>query len=282
MIRLRGVSKTYARKIEALRNVDLAIADGEHTVILGANGAGKSTLLRVILGAIPLRRGAVEWAAGARPRIGYAAEHARLLPRVTAGELLGVLPHRERVGEAVAALHLGDVLHRRTEHLSKGEAQRVALAFAFSTNAPLVVLDEPFEGMDPMIRPLGRAFIAASLAAHPRSTLIATTHRLEEVREPFRRVILMDGGRVAKDLSTVEFAELARGSVLVRPIGASADEVRAEVAHLGLPVDDLRIVVGTCAEQPAILAGPFRTRHNALHPLDAELLLQLWLQRSLT
>lgn len=281
MIELRGVSKTYRRGVEALHNIDLSFRDGEHTVILGANGAGKSTLLRLILGAMPGTRGTLRWTAGIRPRIGYAAEHARLLSRVTVAELLGVLD-TVRVAAAVDALQLQDVLDRRTEHLSKGEAQRVALAFAFSADTRLVVLDEPFEGMDPMIRPLGRAFISASLRLRPDTTLITTTHRLEEVREPFRQVVIMERGSIVKDLNISEFLDLARGRVLVRPIGASVSDIRAEIAQLRLPADDIHIVRGTHAEQSVILAGPFRTTNEALQPLDAELLLQLWLQRSLT
>jgi ABC-type multidrug transport system ATPase subunit len=281
MIELRGVSKTYRRGVEALCNIDLSFREGEHTVILGVNGAGKSTLLRLILGAIPPAQGTLRWTAGVRPRIGYAAEHARLLPRVTVAEFLGAAD-AQRAAPAVDSLLLSEVLHRRTEHLSKGEAQRVALAFAFSVRAPLIVLDEPFEGMDPMIRPLGRAFIAASLSGRPDTTLITTTHRLEEVREPFRRVIIIDRGRVVKDLHISEFLVLARGGVLVRPLGTSAEGVRAEIARLGFLPADIRIVRGTYREQAAILAGPFRTPNDALQPLDAELLLQLWLQRSVT
>jgi ABC-type multidrug transport system ATPase subunit len=288
LLSFRAAEKLYGRfpGTPALRGVDLDIQPNERVVILGPNGAGKSTLLRLLLGIMRPTRGTVEWRNRSRPPIGFAPEHPRLLRRATVSEYLHLaLADRAtapaQLSGCIEHLQIGHVLERRNESLSKGEAQRISLAFTFLVDAPVIVLDEPFEGLDPMIRPLARAFIFSSLLPARQRTLIATTHRLEEVREPFERVVVMNGGRVVKDLSLGMLTAIAGGSVLVLPRSASAVDVQNALTAHGLQwTSDVRAVRGSYGEAPAILVGPWTApaRPDDLRPLDLETLLQLWLQ----
>src|SRR5258706_420675 len=134
-----------------------------------------------------------------------------------------------------------------------------------------------------MIRPLARAFILGDLATRENRTLIATTHRLEEVREPFERVLVINKGAVVKDLSLTEFRELARGTFLMLPGNSDVEAVRSALSVRGLTLGEMRAVRGTYLESLAVLIGPFPRGiriDEDFHPLDFETLLQLCLQPS--
>jgi len=284
MIRFESVDMVYGflGGVRALRDVSLRLRRGEHVVILGPNGAGKSTLLRLLLGIARPTRGSVRWEAGIRPAIGFAPERPRLLPRTTVRDMLQLVANgtdaQNEMRRCLEALHLDTLLQRRTEGLSKGEAQRVSLAFAFLTSAPLVVLDEPFEGLDPLIRPVARGFILSSMSTG--RTLITTTHRLEEVREPFLRALIINEGRVVQDISVEDLQEQARGRVLVRPTASTRADIATVLREQGM-APARYVVRGTYDDQPATLAGPFAADAPPspdLKPLNLETLLQLWLQ----
>jgi ABC-type multidrug transport system ATPase subunit len=161
MVRLEGVSKRYrvhGRWI--LRDVDVELAGGETVAVQGANGAGKSTLLRLLAGATRPSRGHRRAASGP---VGYAPDglappppltvraylrhHARL--RAAAGVRRATRPHDER-GAAELAARLGceALLGDRLRELSRGSLQKVVVAQAFLASPALIVLDEPFSGLD--------------------------------------------------------------------------------------------------------------------------------------
>lgn len=290
LVSVRNVRKTYGMlaPVPALQDVSLDLKPSEHIAILGPNGAGKSTLLKLLLGVARPTAGTIRWSSNAQPSIGFAPERPRLLPRTTVREYLELAAGRnaasaKAIEECEFGLQLSTVMHRRVEGLSKGEAQRVSLAFAFLCDAPVVVLDEPFEGLDPMIRPLARAFILGALARKEHCTFIATTHRLEEVREPFERVLVINGGVVVQDLSLATFRELASGSVLILPGDSDAADIRQALAARGLTLSGMRAVRGTYRDAIVVLIGPFpraAATDEDFHPLDFEVLLQLWLQPS--
>jgi ABC-2 type transport system ATP-binding protein len=287
MVRFERVGKSYGlrRAHPALRDVTLTLRQGEHVVILGPNGAGKSTFLRLLLGIARQTSGQILWPDGVRPPVGFAPERPRLLSRTTVQDMLRIATagtnSNSKLSGCLTSLQLESLLKRRTEGLSKGEAQRVSLAFAFLTDAPLIVLDEPFEGLDPLIRPIARAYIMTS--ANDGRTLITTTHRLEEVGEPFGRVLVLNKGRIIHDMPVTDLQHAAGGSVLVLPLSATRADVISRLRERGMETMPPYVVRGFYNDQPALLAGPLDaqvTHDHEMHPLNLETLLQLWLQSS--
>ena len=287
IVTLERVEKRYGtrRPVHAIRGIDLTLSKGEPLVLVGPNGAGKSTLMRLLLGLSGPTSGEIRWVGGSRPRIGYAPERPSLPSHVTVRELLaqahlGPPDNREdAVGAAVEALELGELLDRSTEALSKGQQQRVSLAFALSAEAPVVVMDEPFEGLDPLVRPLVRRFIATT--ARQTELLIVSTHRLEEVGAPFGRVIVLNRGEIVRDLSVSALREANKGRIVVSDGESDPSEVRAAFASS----EKIVSVRGTFGDGPATIVGPIYGEDCPvlpvgwkMHPLTTDLLLQLWLK----
>src|SRR5271170_1000657 len=165
-LRCEGLAKSY-RGRSVLRDVDLEVPAGTLTAILGASGSGKTTLLRVIMGFVEadagrvvvggetvVEAGRVHVAADKRA-IGYVAQEGALFPHLSAGENVGfglARSERRRGARIVEALELvgldGSYAERPSHELSGGEQRRVALARALAPRPRIVLLDEPFSGLD--------------------------------------------------------------------------------------------------------------------------------------
>ena len=201
-----GVSRRFGDTL-ALDGVALGIARGETVALLGPNGAGKTTAIGIMLGLL-------EPSAGRARTLGLAPRDAVRSGRVGAMLQSGGLPPGARVGELVdlarglypnpsprAAIleraGLGELVNRRAETLSGGEAQRVRFAFAIAGDPDLVFLDEPTVAMDVESR---RAFWEdmRRFALEGRTVLFAT-HYLEEADHVADRILVLDHGRVVGD-----------------------------------------------------------------------------------
>lgn len=154
---------------EVIFGLDLALAQGEVLALLGRNGAGKSTTLKSIIGLLPPRGGRVVWRGQdvtgwpahriARAGLGYVPEDRRIFPDLTVAENLEVGRRPPRDGrppwsfERIAALfpNLGPMRHRRGEAMSGGEQQMLTIARTLMGNPDAVLLDEPSEGLAPVI-----------------------------------------------------------------------------------------------------------------------------------
>jgi len=280
-VRFHGVEKRYeSRARPALSNVDLDLGH-EHTIVLGPNGAGKSTLFRILLGLETPTSGRVEWIDGLRPPIGYAPE----LPALPAASLLRELmrvvdPAGQTSANCVRLFQLDAILGRRVERLSKGERQRSSLAVAFATGAPLLVLDEPYEGLDPLVRPLVRTGIARALDGPNESVVLASTHRIEEVDAPFERVLVLGEGRVIRDLTLGRLRELETAALIAFDPATDLDRVRAAIAAFAPADGSPRVVLGFRENAPTLLAGPFLFESvppSVARRAGLEGLLQVWL-----
>ena len=161
-LEIRGVSKRYD-DVAALRACTFSVARGRLTGFVGPNGAGKTTAMRVILGLVAADEGELRWDGrpvdpAARGRFGYMPEERGLYPRMRVrdqlvffGRLSG-LSAAAAAGAAdrwLAALGLTDRAGSPVDELSHGNQQRVQLAAALVHDPELVVLDEPFSGLDP-------------------------------------------------------------------------------------------------------------------------------------
>jgi ABC-2 type transport system ATP-binding protein len=153
VLRLRGVEKRYGAT-HVLRGVDLDVDDGEIIGVLGANGSGKSTLLRIIAGVSTWDSGEVD----GRPRVGFLPDRFPADQRMAAIDYLRHMARIRGLPRAIAkrdATELLDRLGLEPHHdapmrlLSKGNAQKVGLAQALISQPDLLVLDEPWSGLDP-------------------------------------------------------------------------------------------------------------------------------------
>jgi ABC-2 type transport system ATP-binding protein len=211
MIHLEGVGKTYGtrtRPVHALRDASLAMGPGVWAVV-GPNGAGKSTLLGLILGFLRPTAGAVTLD-GMSPRrylrrhgAAYLPERFRLPPEWPVRAALRTLARLEgttgpdahaRADAALERLGLDEHADKTMGALSRGLNQRVGLAQSLLADRPIVVLDEPTEGLDPLWRVRFRDLVA-ELRAAGRTVLLAS-HELGEVERVADRAVLLEEGRI--------------------------------------------------------------------------------------
>ena len=182
MLALDQIEKAYGRRV-ALAGVTLEVAAGEAVLLVGRNGAGKSTLLRIATGFLDPDAGRVTIdglalatdRARAQAQFGYMPEHAPAPPELTVREHLMLRARQKRtrdITQAMAAAGVTAEAGRRIGTLSKGFRQRVGLADALLGEPPLLVLDEPTSGMDPIQTRELRDHLAG--AAKQRAVLVSS------------------------------------------------------------------------------------------------------------
>jgi ABC-2 type transport system ATP-binding protein len=209
MLALRGIVRAFGGR-RAVDGVSFEVAAGEAVLLVGRNGAGKTTLLRIATGYLDPDAGEVTVAgvamardrARAQARLGYLPEHAPAPSELTVREHLALRARQKRVAaagldRAIELAGLGKTLRQRIATLSKGFRQRVGLADALLGDPPLVILDEPTSGMDPIqVRQL-REHLA--VAARDRAVLVSS-HAVADLEPLATRVAgLRAGALVAID-----------------------------------------------------------------------------------
>jgi len=210
---LANIAKAFGKR-RALADVSLEVAAGEAVLLVGRNGAGKTTLLRIATGFLDPDAGTVTidglamatQRARAQAKLGYLPEHAPAPPELTVREHLVLRARLKRttghaVEAAMAAAAVTTEADRRIGTLSKGFRQRVGLADALLGEPPLLVLDEPTSGMDPIQTRELRDHLV--LAAKQRAVLISS-HAVADLEALASRVaVLKDGVLVAVDTPEV-------------------------------------------------------------------------------
>jgi ABC-2 type transport system ATP-binding protein len=204
-LRLRGV-RCHAGRRELLAGVDLEVPRGAICGVLGANGAGKSTLLRVALGLMPFSAGTVQvqgWSvpmhhAEALGSIGWVPDRLLAPPHLTLDGLACAERrfHPRWRSDVVTELSARFALPRDVplHRLSKGQATAAQLVLALARCPSLLLLDEPTDGVDPVLR---RELIAALLeyAVATDATIVLTAHRPDEVERLCDTIVVLDAGR---------------------------------------------------------------------------------------
>ncbi|GAA3102844.1 ABC-type multidrug transport system ATPase subunit [Kribbella aluminosa] len=199
VVRLREVSKRYGRR-EILTDVDLHLNAGELVALIGANGSGKSTVLRLLVGLSHPSAGSVERAAGV---VGYVpdvfASHDRLsaatyLTHIGRIRGLGTQTAHDRSRELLERLALSGGTDTPMRKLSKGNAQKVALAQALLEPPQLLVLDEPWSGLDATAHITLRELLTET--AEQGAAVAFTEHSAETVRSTATRVCEIKHGRL--------------------------------------------------------------------------------------
>ncbi|WP_030508192.1 ABC transporter ATP-binding protein [Microbispora rosea] len=225
-IEVIGLRKRYGRTV-ALDGMSFTVLPGRVTGFVGPNGAGKSTTMRVILGLDAADEGSA--LVGGRPyrslraplcQVGALLDAAALQPSRTARNHLLWLAHSQglgarRVDEVIEQVGLGAVARRRAGGFSLGMRQRLGIAAALLGDPPVLILDEPVNGLDPegvvWIRGLLR-----SLAAEGRAVLVSS-HLMSEMQDMADHLVVAGRGRVVEDTSVADLiAAASDGRVTLR------------------------------------------------------------------
>jgi ABC-2 type transport system ATP-binding protein len=195
--------------VPAVRGLSLAVGAGEVFGFLGPNGAGKTSTLRMILGMVRPDAGTIRlfgapWSRALLPRLGYLPEERGLYRRMAAADAVAWFARlqgldrrtaRRRAAELLERLGLAAVARRRIETLSKGMAQKLQLAVALAHGPELLILDEPFSGLDPLAQEAVEAMIREQAAAG-RSVLVST-HTMAVAERLCRRILILRRGETA-------------------------------------------------------------------------------------
>ena len=213
MLAARGLSKRYPSLL-ALDQVSFAIQPGEILGYLGPNGSGKSTTINIVVGLLepsigtvtlfdaPLSTSPEEY----KRRIGYVPEEPHLYTHLTAVEYLTLVgrlrcireaPLAEKAAELLNLFQLWDSRYAAMSSFSKGMRQRVLLAAALMHGPDLLVLDEPFSGLDVNAALLFRTLLR--LFARLGRMILFSSHRLDVVEQICSRVVILRGGRIVAD-----------------------------------------------------------------------------------
>ena len=209
MIEVTGLSKRYRERV-AVEDLTFTVPEGEILGFLGPNGAGKSTTMKILTGYLPATSGTVKVAGfdvfeepyEVKRRIGYLPETPPLYPEMTVRGYLKFVASIKGVRRGQMATELervahatgvADVMDRLIQNLSKGYRQRVGVAQALLADPPVLILDEPTEGLDPSQRAEVRQLIKGLSGKH---TVILSTHLLSEVTMTCERVLILNQGRM--------------------------------------------------------------------------------------
>jgi ABC-2 type transport system ATP-binding protein len=206
VLEVNGVSKRFGG-VQALNGLSFTANSGSITGFLGPNGAGKTTAMRLIMGIERVDTGFVRWKRlpitdRARRRIGYLPEERGLYPRMRVDEQLTFFARLRGLNASAAkvqgdrwleALGLNKVRLHRTDELSLGTQQRLQLAVALVHKPELLLLDEPFSGVDP----IGVDLMASALrsAADDGAAVVFSSHQLELVEQFCDDVTILNAGR---------------------------------------------------------------------------------------
>jgi ABC-2 type transport system ATP-binding protein len=219
LLRVEGVRRAFGGRV-AVDGVSFSLAAGETVAFLGPNGAGKSTTLRMAAGVLEPDAGDV-WVSGAsmatrraeaQARLGYLPEGAPLYGDLTVSAFLGFLARahglagpagRAAVERAAGEASVLEVMSRTIETLSKGYRRRVALAGAILHDPPVLILDEPTDGLDPNQKQVMREMIARM---RPKKAILISTHQLDEAEAMCNRAVVIRAGRIVADATPAALA----------------------------------------------------------------------------
>jgi len=217
MIEIRGLSKHFG-PLEAVDDVSFDVAQGEVLGFLGPNGAGKSTTMKMVTGFLAPTAGTVRVCGhdvgtdpvAAKSMLGYLPEGAPAYPDMTPEAFLhfvaeirglGGTLRAQRIADVVKKAHLEGVLRQPIETLSKGYKRRVGLAQALLHDPPVLIMDEPTDGLDPNQKHEVRDLIRKMSA---EKAIVLSTHILEEVEAVCTRAIIINRGRLVFDGTPAE------------------------------------------------------------------------------
>lgn len=234
-IAVRQVTKAFGKNV-AVRDLDLTVAAGSLCGFIGPNGAGKTTTIRMIMSIMLPDAGEISVlgcasALDAKDRIGYLPEERGIYKKMRVASFLKHIGRLKGVPDAVvnprverwlASVELGDVADKKCEELSKGMQQKIQFITCVLHEPDLLILDEPFSGLDPVNMRLLRDLI---LQEHDRgTTIIFSTHVMAQAEALCDRIVMIDDGRKVLDESVAEIrAKYDPRVVNLEPLDPEAD-----------------------------------------------------------
>jgi ABC-2 type transport system ATP-binding protein len=266
-IEVTGLRKRFGRTV-ALDGLSFTVTPGDVTGFVGPNGAGKSTTMRVILGLDAADEGSA--LIGGQPyrslrhplnHVGALLDAAALQPSRTARNHLLWLAHSQgltarRVDEVTELVGLQTAARRKAGGYSLGMRQRLGIAAAMLGDPPVLMLDEPFNGLDPEGIAWMRGFLR-SLATEGRGVLVSS-HLMSELQDTASHLVVIGRGQLVADTSVADLiAAASSGRVTLRT--AARSEAMTVLAHAGATVAatdrDTLTVSGLAAERVVALLG---------------------------
>lgn len=269
MIEVKQLVKRFG-DITAVNGITFSVGKGEVLGFLGPNGAGKSTTMKIITCFLPPTSGTVtvggrdigEDPVGVREQIGYLPESAPSYGEMTVEEFLAFIAEvrgfqggeqKRRVDAVCDLTALQTVRGQIIETLSKGYRQRVCFAQALLHDPPVLILDEPTDGLDPNQKHEMRQVIRRMAAG---KTIILSTHILEEMEAVCSRAIIIAKGQIVADSTPAELAAMStlHNAVTLKTPGAPAGLVERLKALPG--VSDVRLTQGAGSADARYLIIP--------------------------
>ncbi len=272
MLVLSGLSKRFG-SLQALDNLSLSLAGGEIVGFVGANGAGKSTTMRIVMGVLAADTGTVTWKgspmdAAIRRSIGYMPEERGLYPRMKVTDQLIYLARLHGLSASAAKAAADRWTERlglegrrgdEVQSLSLGNQQRVQLAAALVSDPELLILDEPFSGLDPVaVDVMSQVLLERAAAGVPT---LFSSHQLDVVERLCDRVVIIRSGRLVADgtIPELQATETPRWRVVVEQ-AAGSPPVQAASLNLPAPAVELddagRLVITAAgADEQALLSA---------------------------
>ena len=241
MVEVKNLTKNYGN-IRAVDNISFTVGEGEILGFLGPNGAGKSTTMNIITGYISSTSGTVtidgkeilENPKEAKAKIGYLPEIPPLYTDMTVKKYLEFmfdlkkvkLPKKEHIEEVMRLVRITEQADRIIKNLSKGYRQRVGFAQALLGNPPVLILDEPTVGLDPMQIIEIRKLIKSLGKKH---TIILSSHVLSEISATCDRILVISNGKIVADAKTDELSSSTAGEEKLALVveGAASDIISA-------------------------------------------------------
>ncbi|WP_019926562.1 ABC transporter ATP-binding protein [Nocardia sp. BMG111209] len=295
IIDIRDLYKSFGH-VHALDGLDLTVDEGEIHGFLGPNGSGKSTTIRILLGILragsghAVLLGSDPWAdaVALHRQVAYVPGDVTLWPSLTGGETIDLLARMRggidttRRAELIERFDLDP--RKKARSYSKGNRQKVVLVSALSSNARLLLLDEPTAGLDPLMEQVFRECVRE--ARDRGVTVLLSSHILSEVEALCERVTIIRSGRTVDSGSLESMRHLSRTAITAELLGAPGDlsdipgienltvegstlHCQVDGASLGALIRRLGdIGVRTLVSQPPTLEELF-LRHYRLASADA-------------
>lgn len=239
-IRIRDLHMRFGRR-RVLQGVDLEVPEGATTVLLGSNGEGKTTLLNVCLGSLAPQAGDVALL-GLDPRrdaralrclLGYVPSVPDAYGWMRLGDWYRFLRAHYTTWDDARADDLAEQLDvprkTRFKQMSRGQGMKAMLAGALAPNPRLLLLDEPFGGLDPLVREDVLRNVISALGDEPRTVLMAT-HDLDVAARIADRLAVLVNGRVVREGPVTDFADDTEGAATPAAIRSALADAVKEVA----------------------------------------------------
>lgn len=250
-LELIQVEKRFGDK-EVLKGIGFSVESGRSVGLLGRNGAGKTTTLRIVMDVFPADGGQVLM--DGKPfrrgdyRIGYLPEERGLYPKrliidqlTYLGTLRGLptVKSRDEAKKWLARMELSDYANKKVDTLSKGNQQKIQLAVAMLGNPQIVILDEPFSGLDPVNAMLLKDIVRECISAG--KIVLFSSHQMNYVEEFCQDIVILNQGRIVLDTSIAAHKRSYDRRHILVDVGPGEQEkalsfakgrgLKAEIAH---------------------------------------------------